>query len=151
MSRKEAHGKPCPYCQRQMDLRSFHLEPTRDHVIPQSKGGRKTIICCRLCNSIKADMLPSQWEAYMAANPGWWLLTRAERRARARAPREAVREAKYGPRKPQRQGSPPAKPVVVPPELIWVWVPGKTPARVRINTPAEPEPQPSRSDEACPP
>lgn len=60
-----------------------------------------------------------QWASYMAANPGWWLLTRAERRARARAPREAARLAKWGPRRPLRQGSPPRPLVVVPPEYIW--------------------------------
>jgi hypothetical protein len=61
----------------------------------------------------------------MAANPGWWLFTRAERKAR----REAARTEKWGPRKEamkqilgrpsRRQGSPPVAPVIVPPEYIW--------------------------------
>ena len=81
-----------------MQLGHPKLEPTREHVMPQCRGGRTIIIACLQCNGIKADMLPDQWESYMAANPGWWLLTKAERRARARQPREAARIAKCGPR-----------------------------------------------------
>lgn len=111
-----------------MNLRDFHLQPTRDHVIPQSKGGKITTICCLKCNNIKGDMLPEQWTAYMAANPGYWLLTRAERRALMRTSREAKRTEKWGPRKiamdqilgrPSRQGSPKPAPVVVPVEYIY--------------------------------
>jgi hypothetical protein len=102
-----------------MNRNSNQLQPTRDHLVPRSHGGRSIIICCLQCNGIKADMLPDQWASYMAANPGWWLLTRAERRARAREPRKAARLAKWGPRQPLRQGSPKPAPVVVPPELIY--------------------------------
>ena len=112
-----------------MNLHDNRLQPTRDHVVPQSRGGRSIIICCLQCNGIKADMLPDQWASYMAANPGWWMLTRAERRARAREPRVAARLAKWGPRRAQRQGSPPAAPVVVPPQLIWS-APTRTEQRV---------------------
>lgn len=118
-TRKRAHGLPCPYCGRQMDLRNAKLIPTRDHVIPRCRGGTELVICCITCNTIKADMLPDQWRAYMTANPDWWLLTRAERRARARANREDVRTEKWGPRRHGRQGTPPAKPVVVPAHLIY--------------------------------
>jgi hypothetical protein len=57
----------------------------------------------------------------MRANPRWWTLTKAERRARARATKEQQRTEKWGARVKRRelQGSPPAAPVVVPPELIW--------------------------------
>lgn len=103
LSRKNHHGKPCPYCRRQMNLHDFHLRPTWDHVVPKSRGGRERIVCCHKCNGIKGDIMPDQWAAYMAANPGWWLLTRAERRARRVA----------------RQGSAPAPPTVVPPVLIY--------------------------------
>jgi HNH endonuclease len=106
-SRALAHGKPCPYCKRGMNLHSFNLRPTRDHVVPKSRGGRDTVICCNKCNGIKGDMLPHEWEAYMRANPGWWLLSKAERRRRQRPPRAP------------RQGTPPAPPVVVPPALIF--------------------------------
>jgi hypothetical protein len=55
------------------------LAATRDHVIPRSKRGRngvayktRTVPCCRLCNGLKADMLPEEWTAFMLANPEWW-------------------------------------------------------------------------------
>lgn len=118
-NRKMAHGKPCPYCGRTMDRFSERLSPTFDHVVPRALGGRVKIICCQQCNGIKADMLPEQWASYMAANPGWWKLGRAEQRAARRANREWARSAKWGPRRPQWQGSPPTGPVVVPPHLIW--------------------------------
>ncbi len=121
------HGRPCGYCQRPMDKNSFHLSASRDHTVPRSKGGRKSpqIICCRYCNSLKRDMMPAEWDAYMLANPSWWTLTKAERRARARLAKDKKRVEKWGARLKRRelQGSPPAGPVVVPPELIW----GKTP------------------------
>ena len=119
MSRQLHHGKHCPYCRRQMNLHDSHLRPTWDHIVPKSRGGKEKIVCCNKCNGIKGDMMPDQWAVYMAANPGWWLLTRAELRARARASREAFRLAKWGPRRAERQGSAPAAPVVVPPPLIW--------------------------------
>jgi hypothetical protein len=121
MIRDKAHGETCPYCHRTMDKRNFHLQPTRDHVIPRCRGGTVKIICCLKCNGIKSDMLPDAWAAYMAANPGWWLLTKAERKARRRAARRV-----YGMpdgrgnviRKPQ--GTPPAALPIVPPEFIWM-------------------------------
>ena len=117
-NRKIAHGRPCPYCGRQMERFHPKLDPTRDHVMPQSLGGTKIIICCAQCNHIKADMPPDVWAGFMAAHPGWWLLTKYELRAIRRGPKAESREAKWGPRR-QRQGSPPTKPVVVPPGLIW--------------------------------
>jgi len=118
MYRDLHHGKPCPYCKRPMDRRSFHLQPTRDHVIPRCRGGRKLIICCLKCNGIKGDMLPDVWAAYMAANPGWWKLSKAELRRRRRM---GVRKYDHPNCKGNliRQGSPPPKPVIVPPEFIW--------------------------------
>jgi len=110
-----------------MDRRDARLQATRDHVIPMSRGGTLKIICCLQCNGIKGNMLPGEWIEYMAENPGWWLLTRSERRARRRAklrvrdvPNEHgdyIRLINRGRR--ERQGSPPAPPVIVPPELIW--------------------------------
>lgn len=117
MNRKSHHGKACPYCGRLMDLGSVALQPTRDHIVPQSRGGRAVVICCSKCNAIKADMMPEVWAAYMAANPGWWMMTRAERRARARSARGLGQPLVF--KRRQRQGSPPAPPVIVPPELIW--------------------------------
>lgn len=34
-------GKPCPYCNRKMAALP-RCQPTRDHVIPKSRGGRDT-------------------------------------------------------------------------------------------------------------
>lgn len=116
MHRNTSNGKPCPYCKRTMNSKDFHLRPTWDHVIPVSRGGRAKIVCCNKCNGIKGNMLPDQWEAYMEANPGWWLLSRAERRARNKANPNAVWWR-------GRQGSPTPRPVVVPPELIFTAVP----------------------------
>jgi hypothetical protein len=94
-----------------MDVANFHLRPTRDHVIPRSRGGREKVICCWKCNSLKGDMMPDEWAAYMAANPGWWLLTRAQRKHSRR-----IAARKRG--VPNKQGHK-IMPVVVPPELIW--------------------------------
>lgn len=130
MSRRKFHGKPCPYCKRQMDLNSYHLQPTNDHIVPKSLGGRKTVICCLKCNNLKGDMLPEAWAAYMAANPDWWKYSRNERKARRlgfpplpqehsqfilKYGKKAYREWLAGGCKP----APTRTPVVVPPELIW--------------------------------
>lgn len=68
-----------------MDIGDPHLMPTRDHhPVPRSRKGTRTIICCALCNNRKGDMMPDEWNAYMLANPGWWLLTKRERQSRTR-------------------------------------------------------------------
>lgn len=66
-------NKPCPYCRRAMTYRVPGLEPTRDHVIPKSKGGTKIIVACWTCNNVKGDMLPDVWERFMMENPEWWI------------------------------------------------------------------------------
>lgn len=100
-----------------MDRGDARLMPTRDHVIPVSRGGRTKIICCQTCNGMKADMLPAEWSAFMEDNPRWWKLTRVElrmirRKARGLPPRRS-RRLRY------LQGTAPAAPVVVPPPLIY--------------------------------
>lgn len=73
----------CAYCKREMTARSLlqfgrltGLERTRDHYIPLSRGGTnaKDNIrqACYRCNSIKGNMMPDEWTAFMAANPCWW-------------------------------------------------------------------------------
>lgn len=75
------HGKPCPFCRRAMDHDDMALQPTRDHhPVPQSRGGRRTIICCKSCNNFKGDMSADQWYAFMIAYPGWWAMARSVRR-----------------------------------------------------------------------
>jgi hypothetical protein len=66
-----AQGKPCPYCFIAMDLYGPGLRPTKDHVIPRSKGGRETIWCCYTCNQIKGDMMPDEWDWFRASFPDW--------------------------------------------------------------------------------
>lgn len=65
----------CDYCEREISTRLVPDDPlraTRDHVIPRSKGGTKTVFACLACNNIKGDMMPDEWSAYMAENPRWW-------------------------------------------------------------------------------
>lgn len=115
------HGRACVYCKRKMDRRDYWREPTRDHVVPASRGGTRRIICCRLCNTVKGDAMPERWAAFMLAYPGWWLRSKAElRRAWRTLPQDAVAtlEIVFSP-PPARQGSPPPKPPVVPPQLIY--------------------------------
>lgn len=62
------------------------LAKTKDHVIPSSRGGRKTVPACYTCNNTKADMPPDIWEWFMRNTPEWWFLTKKELRlARKRA------------------------------------------------------------------
>lgn len=80
----------CTYCKREMMPRGSlsPLEWTRDHVHPESKGGRRTVPACWQCNNIKGDMLQDEWQAFMAANPEWWSrpqFQRGQNRAREKA------------------------------------------------------------------
>ena len=82
----------CTYCKRDT-LKGSRcrindpLTRTWDHVIPLSRGGPDTkenrVLACLRCNSIKGNMMPDEWAAYMEANPMWWTLTRYQRRLRA--------------------------------------------------------------------
>lgn len=75
-------GKVCTYCRRTLEASTSHskLAATRDHVIPKSKWkvadrlpfGVVTVWACRQCNLLKGDKMPSEWEAFMVANPEWW-------------------------------------------------------------------------------
>lgn len=64
-------GKPCTYCRRTMKAWT-PTHPTRDHVVPVSKGGRETVWACHQCNNLKGDSMPDVWAAFMAATPDWW-------------------------------------------------------------------------------
>lgn len=120
ISRRSHQGKPCPYCQRPMlHLTHRTLAPTRDHVVPKSRGGRAVVVCCITCNGIKGNMLPEEWESFMAAHPEWWKLTKLELRAIWRAPRKAARDEKWGPRRYLRQGTTTGAAGGVPPKYIW--------------------------------
>jgi hypothetical protein len=59
------HGTPCPWCNRAMTWQgrgiSHDRGATRDHLVPQIRGGRFTVIVCRRCNSDKADIRMDVW------------------------------------------------------------------------------------------
>lgn len=64
-----ASGKSCPYCNNRL-ARQHHKRgdaPTRDHIYPQSRGGRLIVICCRKCNADKGDMTLSEWATVLVA------------------------------------------------------------------------------------
>lgn len=66
------NGEPCSYCKREM-IAWTDLHPTKDHVIPASRGGTETVMCCYQCNQMKADAMPDEWTAFMRENAMWWL------------------------------------------------------------------------------
>lgn len=86
MSTLQQHdGRPCPYCAREMDITISWLAPTRDHYpVPRSRGGQKTIICCRKCNEVKGDMSAAEWLGFRARNPEWWEQRNPKKRVRIR-------------------------------------------------------------------
>ena len=78
-------GRPCAYCMRPMTRKrggpgvKMVLPPdhaTKDHVIPKSKGGaplpNNKVWACACCNTLKGNMMPEEWDAWMAAHPRWW-------------------------------------------------------------------------------
>lgn len=63
------HGKPCFWCKRQMLMESASLQPTRDHLIPRSRGGTVIRITCLACNNLKGDMPPALWVLTLEKHP----------------------------------------------------------------------------------
>lgn len=72
--REKYTGLPCPYCAEPMTGRRG---PTREHVVPKSKGGRdgdsNIIIACKRCNHDKGDLHVAEFYA--------WLLARGDARS----------------------------------------------------------------------
>lgn len=64
----------CTYCRRTLtDPGTGHsTAATRDHTIPVSHGGKRTVPCCQACNNLKGAMTLREWNTYMATNPDWW-------------------------------------------------------------------------------
>jgi len=65
------HGSICPYCDQPMTYengRRSPRAPTRDHVIPLSRGGsdriENIVICCLECNGLKGALLPDEFAAW---------------------------------------------------------------------------------------
>ena len=75
MRRRRRSWGHCCWCQRQLTSPQSNSETsyTRDHVVPQSLGGTRTVPACFTCNQLKGDMLMAEWRAFMAAYPQWWL------------------------------------------------------------------------------
>ncbi|RTZ96162.1 MAG: HNH endonuclease [Deltaproteobacteria bacterium] len=63
--RRLARGR-CYYCDKSIPAG----ELTMDHVVPVSRGGRSTkanlVPACKSCNTKKKQLMPMEWEAYMA-------------------------------------------------------------------------------------
>jgi hypothetical protein len=64
-----------------MDINVPALRPTRDHVIPKSRGGRKMVWCCFICNAVKRDMNEDAWAIYRAEHDEWWVAGRRAQKA----------------------------------------------------------------------
>lgn len=78
-TRKMAHilrtnGLKCYYCFRLMITRSYNskVAPSRDHVIPLSRGGSNDgdniVICCRMCNEIKGKLTGEEYTAWLSGS-----------------------------------------------------------------------------------
>ena len=56
----------CSYCGRKINPK----ELTMDHIVPISRGGKSTkgnlAPCCKTCNNNKKQLLPMEWEDYLA-------------------------------------------------------------------------------------
>lgn len=70
-SKVRGNGEHCSYCKRQM-VAFTSTHPTKDHVVPKSKGGRTKVWACTFCNNLKKDMMPDDWTAFMESYPEWW-------------------------------------------------------------------------------
>lgn len=61
----ERQNEKCAYCGTRRKLANM----TVDHIIPFSKGGTDEIenlqCTCKLCNHMKADMMPSEFTAFV--------------------------------------------------------------------------------------
>jgi 5-methylcytosine-specific restriction endonuclease McrA len=61
---KTASGQ-CYYCQQIFSFKDL----TMDHLVPLTRGGRSTrdnlVPSCKACNTLKKNMLPLEWEAYL--------------------------------------------------------------------------------------
>lgn len=66
----------CYYCERavQEPTSRSRTAATRDHRVPSSRGGTHKVVCCRQCNTLKANLLPVEWAAFMRTYPRWWEL-----------------------------------------------------------------------------
>lgn len=54
---KEALGKPCKYCKKEITIENMSL----DHSTPKSIGGARTEIICWRCNRMKGELLEDEY------------------------------------------------------------------------------------------
>lgn len=56
----------CHYCKKPTPPKNL----TMDHSVPLARGGRTTkgniVPCCKTCNTRKKQLLPMEWEEYLA-------------------------------------------------------------------------------------
>jgi hypothetical protein len=62
---------PCWYCGVRLSKKNGPTLRTRDHVVPKSKGGWKTVLACLLCNSKKADKSLEEFRN-ICGGPEFW-------------------------------------------------------------------------------
>jgi hypothetical protein len=86
------HGQPCEYCGVTMDVTNPWRHPTRDHIVPRSKGGtdkqENIAKTCRGCNEGKGSENIRDWYQWLVDNQD----PRAERVGRfmAKLPKELL-------------------------------------------------------------
>ena len=74
MPRKKKHRKCC-WCDRVLNNTSGSgLQQTKDHIVARSNGGKSTVICCRACNELKANLHLKSWIWIITHVPQWWKL-----------------------------------------------------------------------------
>ena len=65
--KRKRSGGICHYCRKKFPPK----ELTMDHIIPVSRGGKSEkfnlVPCCKGCNTQKKQMLPTEWDQYMAS------------------------------------------------------------------------------------
>ena len=63
---KRANNR-CYYCQKNFPAKTL----TMDHVVPLARGGKSIksnlVPCCKECNNRKKNLLPLEWEEYLAS------------------------------------------------------------------------------------
>jgi 5-methylcytosine-specific restriction protein A len=56
----------CQYCEKQISPKAL----TMDHIVPISRGGKSSkgnvVPACKDCNTLKKQLLPIEWENYLA-------------------------------------------------------------------------------------
>ena len=90
---KRGKGERCHHCFRVLEATGSvsSLEATRDHFpIPKWDGGRETVWCCRLCNTIKGGMTAQEWACFMAETPRWWIRRQFKRTAMSPTQKAAI-------------------------------------------------------------